>query len=145
MNGPRCQGRQARDNLQVVVPDKRSDRPAPVCLRPGSGTQFSKHKRTAFEVSKQYYVYLITNERYGTLYVGVTNDLVRRIYEHREGVVQGFSKQHGLSRLVWFEAHDDVLAAIGREKAIKRWRRDWKMNLIQAMNPKWDDLYESIV
>ena len=96
-------------------------------------------------MSKQYYVYLITNERYGTLYVGVTNDLVRRIYEHREGVVQGFSKQHGLSRLVWFEAHDDVLAAIGREKAIKRWRRDWKMNLIQAMNPKWDDLYESIV
>ena len=96
-------------------------------------------------MSKQYYVYLITNERYGTLYVGITNDLVRRIYEHREGTVQGFSKQHGLSRLVWFEAHDDVLAAIEREKAVKRWRRDWKMNLIQAMNPNWDDLYESIV
>jgi putative endonuclease len=96
-------------------------------------------------VSKQYYVYLITNEPYGTLYVGVTNDLVRRIYEHREGAVQGFSKQHGLNRLVWFEAHDDVLAAIEREKVIKRWRRDWKMNLIQAMNPNWDDLYESIV
>jgi putative endonuclease len=96
-------------------------------------------------VSKQYYVYLITNERYGTLYVGVTNDLLRRVYEHREGVVQGFSKQHGLGRLVWFEAHDDVLAAIKREKVIKRWRRDWKMNLIQAMNPNWDDLYESIV
>jgi putative endonuclease len=77
--------------------------------------------------------------------VGVTNDLVRRIYEHREGAVQGFSKQHGLSMLVWFEAHDDVLAAIEREKVIKRWRRDWKMNLIQAMNPNWDDLYESIV
>jgi putative endonuclease len=96
-------------------------------------------------VSKQYYVYLITNERYGTLYVGVTNDLVRRVYEHREGAVEGFSKQHSLSRLVWFEAHDDVLAAIEREKVIKRWRRDWKMNLIQAMNPNWDDLYESIV
>ena len=96
-------------------------------------------------MSKQYYVYLITNERYGTLYVGITNDLVRRIYEHREGTVQGFSKQHGLSRLVWFEAHDDVLAAIEREKAVKRWRRDWKMNLIQVMNPNWDDLYESIV
>ena len=96
-------------------------------------------------MSKQYYVYLITNKRYGTLYVGVTNDLVRRIYEYREGAVQGFSKQHGLGRLVWFEAHDDVLAAIEREKVIKRWRRDWKMNLIQAMNPNWDDLYESIV
>ena len=96
-------------------------------------------------MSKQYYVYLITNERYGTLYVGVTNDLVRRIYEHREGVVQGFSKQHRLSRLVWFEAHDDILAAIGREKAIKRWRRDWKINLIQTTNANWDDLYESIV
>ena len=96
-------------------------------------------------MSKQYYVYLMTNEPYGTLYVGVTNDLVRRVYEHREGAVHGFPKQHGLSRLVWFEVDNDVLAAIKREKVIKRWRRDWKTNLIQAMNPKWDDLYGSIV
>ena len=92
-----------------------------------------------------YFVYLITNKRYGTLYVGVTSDLVKRIYEHRGGLVEGFSKEHDLSRLVWYEAHEDVLAAITREKLIKRWHRDWKMNLIQAGNPKWDDLYESII
>ena len=92
-----------------------------------------------------YFVYLITNKRYGTLYVGVTSDLVKRIYEHRGGFVEGFSKEHDLSRLVWYEAHEDVLAAITREKLIKRWHRDWKMNLIQAGNPAWDDLYESII
>jgi putative endonuclease len=96
-------------------------------------------------VNKQYYVYLITNERYGTLYVGVTNDLVRRIHEHKEGVVAGFAKQHGLTQLVWYEAHQDVLAAITREKVIKRWRRDWKTNLIQESNPEWRDLYSEIV
>ena len=92
-----------------------------------------------------YFVCLITNKRYGTLYVGVTSDLVKRIYEHRGGLVEGFSKEHDLSRLVWYEAHEDVLAAITREKLIKRWHRDWKMNLIQAGNPAWDDLYESII
>ncbi len=95
-------------------------------------------------MNKQYYVYLITNERYGTLYVGVTNDLVRRIHEHKEGVVAGFAKQHGLMQLVWYEAHQDVLAAITREKVIKRWRRDWKTNLIQESNPEWRDLYSDL-
>ena len=92
-----------------------------------------------------YFVYLITNKRYGTLYVGVTRDLVKRIYEHRSKFVEGFTKRHDLRRLVWYEAHEDVTAAIAREKLIKKWHRDWKINLIQAMNPEWNDLYDTIV
>ena len=92
-----------------------------------------------------YFVYLITNKRYGTLYVGVTRDLVKRIYEHRSKFVEGFTKRHDLRRLVWYEAHEDVTAAIVREKLIKKWHRDWKINLIQAMNPEWNDLYDKIV
>jgi putative endonuclease len=92
-----------------------------------------------------YYVYLITNKPYGTLYTGVTNNLVRRIYEHRSGLAEGFSKQHELDRLIWYEVHQDIIPAIAREKSIKKWRRDWKINLVQAMNANWDDLYDSIV
>jgi putative endonuclease len=92
-----------------------------------------------------YYVYLITNKPYGTLYVGVTRNLIKRVYEHRSGFVKGFSKQHDLGHVVWYEAHEDVIAAIEREKKIKKWRRDWKINLVQAENPHWNDLYESIV
>jgi len=95
-------------------------------------------------LTKQYYVYLITNKPYGTLYVGVTGNLVKRIYEHRTGVVEGFSKTHELHMLVWYEVHEDVLAAITREKQIKEWRRDWKVNLVQEMNADWQDLYEGI-
>ena len=92
-----------------------------------------------------YYVYLITNKPYGTLYTGVTSNLVRRIYEHRNGLAEGFSKQHDLSWLVWYEVHEEIIPAIAREKSIKKWRRDWKVNAIQVMNPNWDDLYDSIV
>ena len=92
-----------------------------------------------------YFVYLLTNRRYGTLYAGVTSDLVKRTYEHRSKFVDGFSKQHDLSRLVWFEVHENILAAIAREKLIKKWHRDWKINLIQVDNPEWKDLYETIV
>ena len=92
-----------------------------------------------------YFVYIITNQRYGTLYVGVTNDLIRRVYEHRGGFVEGFSKQHDLSLLAWYEVHEDITAAITREKTIKKWRRDWKINLIQENNPEWNDLYATIV
>jgi putative endonuclease len=90
------------------------------------------------------YVYIVTNKRYGTLYVGVTNDLLRRATEHRESLLAGFTKDHGLRRLVWFESHEWIEAAIEREKRIKRWRRDWKVNLIQSVNPGWLDLYPSL-
>ncbi len=96
-------------------------------------------------MSKQYYVYIVTNKPYGTLYTGVTGDLVKRTFEHKSGFVEGFTKAHRLKQLVWYEVHEDVLAAITREKQIKEWRRNWKINLIQAMNPNWDDLYASIV
>ena len=92
----------------------------------------------------QAFVYLLTNKPYGTLYVGVSNDLVRRVFEHREALVAGFTKSHGLKRLVWYEVHDSIVEAITREKQIKEWRRDWKINLIQRLNPRWDDLYEGL-
>jgi putative endonuclease len=92
----------------------------------------------------QYYVYLLTNRPYGTLYTGVTNDLVRRTWEHRNNLVEGFTHEHQLHRLVWYEVHGDILEAIRREKLIKKWHRDWKVNLVQKTNPAWDDLYERI-
>ncbi len=96
-------------------------------------------------MDRQYYVYILANKPYGTLYVGVTNDLVRRAWEHKNGFVDGFSKEHQLHRLVWFEVHDSPYEAISREKRIKKWHRDWKVNLIQAMNPSWDDLYATVI
>jgi putative endonuclease len=93
---------------------------------------------------RQFYVYILANRPYGTLYVGVTGDLVRRVWEHKEKFVEGFSKEHGLDRLVWYEVHATAYEAITREKVIKKWHRDWKVNLIQAMNPGWDDLYAAI-
>jgi len=86
------------------------------------------------------WIYFMTNRRDGTLYVGVTSKLPKRAYEHREGLVDGFTKQHGLKRLVYYEHHDDIRTAIQREKTIKHWPRAWKVRLIHAMNPNWDDL-----
>ena len=91
-----------------------------------------------------YYVYLLASERNGTLYVGVTNDLVRRVYEHKNKVVRGFTQQYGVDRLVWFEIYDDPTNAIAREKVIKKWRRAWKLRLIEQSNPQWVDLYYQI-
>lgn len=96
-------------------------------------------------MDRQYFVYMLTNQRYGTLYVGITSDLIRRIWEHKNNAVEGFTQEHCLHRLVWYEAHADPYQAITREKLIKKWHRDWKVNLIQAMNPEWEDLYSSIV
>jgi putative endonuclease len=91
-----------------------------------------------------YYVYILTNKPRGTLYVGVTNDLVRRIYEHREGAVSGFTKTYGLKQLVHFEQYDAPAVAIQREKNIKHWPRAWKLDLVNSSNPKWRDLYSNI-
>jgi putative endonuclease len=91
-----------------------------------------------------YYVYILTNKPRGTLYVGVTNDLVRRIYQHREGAVPGFTKRYGLKQLVHFEHYDTPKLAIQREKNIKHWSRIWKLDLINASNPQWRDLYNDI-
>ncbi len=91
-----------------------------------------------------YYVYLTASGKHGTLYLGVTKDLVRRIYEHKAKVVPGFSARYNVVRLVWYEIYDDAINAISREKDIKKWRRDWKIRLIEEENPDWSDLYASI-
>ena len=90
------------------------------------------------------WVYIVTNRPDGTLYIGVTNDLARRAWEHREGLIEGFTKRYGLTRLVFFERHDDIRTAIQREKNLKSWRRAWKVRLIVAANPGWDDLYDRL-
>jgi putative endonuclease len=90
------------------------------------------------------YVYLLASGKHGTLYVGVTNDIVRRVYQHKTKVFRGFTSRYHVHQLVWFESYDDPLNAIVREKEIKKWRRDWKINLIEQSNPEWVDLYESI-
>ena len=92
-----------------------------------------------------YWVYILASRKHGTIYIGVTNDLVRRVYQHKEKRTKGFTKQYFVVRLVWFETYDDITAAIEREKALKKWRREWKINLIEQDNPNWDDLYELIV
>jgi putative endonuclease len=86
------------------------------------------------------FVYILASRKHGTLYTGVTSDLPARIYHHREGVIRGFTTEHDVKRLVWFEAHGDIEAAILREKRIKGWKRDWKITLIEDMNPAWNDL-----
>ena len=91
-----------------------------------------------------YYVYITASRKHGTLYLGVTNDLVRRIHEHKTKVIPGFTSRYNVVRLVWFECYDDPTNAIVREKDVKKWRRDWKIRLIEEENPEWLDLYPSI-
>jgi putative endonuclease len=95
-------------------------------------------------LTKTYFVYLLASGRNGTLYVGVTNDLVARVWTHREHVLDGFTKRYDVTRLVWFEASNSIEAAILREKQIKRWKRQWKIELFRDSNPDWDDLYPAI-
>jgi len=90
------------------------------------------------------YVYLLASGKHGTLYIGVTRDLVRRVYEHKQKAVPGFTSRYGIDRLVWYEIYDDPVNAITREKELKKWRRDWKIRLIEETNPNWADLFEGI-
>jgi putative endonuclease len=91
-----------------------------------------------------YHVYMLASRRHGTLYIGVTNDLRRRVSEHRSKVVSGFTAQYDVGRLVWYESYARIDEAIAREKALERWRRDWKIRMIEEMNPEWEDLYLSL-
>lgn len=91
-----------------------------------------------------YYVYILASKPHGTLYVGVTKDLVRRVYEHRTGAVKGFTKQYDVHRLVYFETSDSIESAIEREKHIKKWERAWKIELIESKNPRWEDLFPAL-
>jgi putative endonuclease len=91
-----------------------------------------------------YFVYILATGRNGTFYVGVTNDLLRRIWEHKNGAAEGFTKKYGIHRLVYYEPHTSIEAAIMREKSIKRWSRAMKMEAIERINPEWEDLYPDI-
>jgi putative endonuclease len=86
-------------------------------------------------------VYIVASARNGTLYLGVTGNLIQRAHQHREGLIEGFSKRYGCTMLVWFEQHTEMSTAIAREKDIKKWRRAWKLNLIEKSNPQWRDLF----
>jgi len=87
---------------------------------------------------------MLASRKHGTLYIGVTRDLIRRVYEHKTKVVRGFTAKYGVDRLVWYEIYDDTTNAITREKELKKWRRDWKIRLIEESNPDWADLYPGI-
>lgn len=96
-------------------------------------------------MEKQYYVYILASQRYGTLYVGVTSNLIRRIHEHKNNKVDGFTQKYNCKLLVYFEVTGDVHTALEREKQIKNWKRSWKIELIEKENPSWSDLYKSII
>ena len=96
-------------------------------------------------MDRQPCVYIVTNKRNGTLYVGVTSNLPGRIWQHKNKVVPGFTNEHKLDRLVWYEVHETMESAIQREKAVKYWKRYWKLKAIEEMNPDWRDLYEEII
>ena len=95
-------------------------------------------------VHRQYFVYILASKRNGTLYTGVTGDLLSRIFDHKNDVREGFTSRYGVHLLVWFEVHEDIEAAILREKRIKKWRRKWKLELVEKENPDWRDLYEKL-
>lgn len=93
---------------------------------------------------KNYYVYILASKKNGTLYIGVTNDLVKRVYEHKNNYVEGFTKKYNVQRLVYYEDYDDINLAINREKCLKKWNRKWKLKLIEKQNPNWLDLYDKL-
>ena len=93
----------------------------------------------------EYFVYILANKRNGTLYTGVTNDLLRRVFEHKNNFVAGFTKKYSVHTLVYFEQHDNFDAALQREKQIKEWKRRWKLELIEKVNPLWKDMYDEVL
>ncbi len=95
-------------------------------------------------MNKRPAVYILTNKKNGTLYVGVTSDLIKRVWEHKNNLVDGFTKRYSVHKLMWYELHETMISAITREKTLKNWKRAWKMELIEKNNPLWQDLYETI-
>ncbi|MFH0796496.1 MAG: GIY-YIG nuclease family protein [Candidatus Omnitrophota bacterium] len=93
----------------------------------------------------EYYVYILASKKNGTLYLGITNNLLKRVYEHKNDVVDGFTKKYHVHQLVYYEETDDVKSAITREKQIKKWKRQWKIDLIEEFNPGWKDLYDNLI
>ena len=96
-------------------------------------------------MNKAYYVYILASKKNGVLYIGVTNNLIKRSYEHREGIVDGFTKKYFVKKLVYYEETSNIQIALQREKQLKNWKRDWKIALIEKENPGWDDLYKKLI
>lgn len=94
---------------------------------------------------KHFYTYILASKQNGTLYIGVTSDLIKRIYQHKSNFVEGFTEKHHVHHLVWYEIHESAESAITREKQIKKWKRKWKLRLIESANPDWEDLYSNLV
>lgn len=95
-------------------------------------------------MQKRYYIYILASKRNGTLYIGVTGNLKKRVWEHKQNTVEGFTKKYNVHTLVFFEQTESVQSAIEREKRLKKWKRDWKLHIIEKMNPKWEDLYANL-
>jgi len=93
---------------------------------------------------KEYFIYILANKKNGTLYIGITNNLIRRIYEHKNDLIDGFSKKYGIHNLVYYESYNDVRDALNRETQMKKWNRKWKIELIEKSNPEWNDLYNEL-
>lgn len=92
-----------------------------------------------------FYIYIMASQRNGTIYIGVTNNLIKRAYQHRNGLIEGFTKEYKVNRLVYFEEYSDIREALPREKQLKRWKRSWKLELIEKNNPTWRDLYDDLL
>ncbi|MEK9825326.1 MAG: GIY-YIG nuclease family protein [Methylotenera sp.] len=91
------------------------------------------------------YVYMMASSKNGTLYIGVTSDLIKRVWQHKNNVIEGFTNKYKVHLLVWYESHDNIASAISREKALKKWNRIWKLRVIEQLNPEWQDLYEQLI
>ena len=96
-------------------------------------------------VNKQPVVYILSSKRNGTLYIGVSSDLVKRVWEHKNDIIEGFTKRYAVHQLVWYEVHESMESAIEREKQLKEWKRKWKLELIESIHPCWEDLYQTII
>jgi putative endonuclease len=106
---------------------------------------FPRTRESSDSMSKQPAVYILASKRNGTLYVGVTSDLKKRVWEHKNDLVEGFTKRYGVHQLVYYELHGEIVPAIRREKQIKKWNRSWKLELIERQNPDWGDLWDGVI
>ena len=106
---------------------------------------FPRTRESSDSMSKQPAVYILASKRNGALYIGVTSDLKKRVWEHKNDLVEGFTKRYGVHQLVYYELHGEIMSAIRREKQIKKWNRSWKLELIERQNPDWRDLWDGVI
>jgi putative endonuclease len=139
-----ARARQSRQRQGGIAYQRRRHPSGPIVCHSGARAQRASPESITPVFEMAYYLYLLASRKHGTLHLGVTKDIVRRGYEHRTKAIDGFTTRYGVDKLVWFEIYDDVATAIAREKELKKWRRDWKIRLIEEENPGWVDLYPGI-